>query len=150
MGRYKKMIMTKKGKNITLRIPKKSDVDGLMRFINDLVREDTFISAAKIVNCEEEKKYVVERLKKMKSNDGINILAEYEGTIVANAELTRGDTNRRAGHIALLGISVSFGFRDEGLGSILMQELLDYARERLKIKLVYLALYVINDRARHL
>jgi RimJ/RimL family protein N-acetyltransferase len=147
---YREVALTKKGKEIILRFPKLSDVEKLMNYINDLVREDTFIAANKIVTYEEEKKYVKERLKKIKSSDGVNIVAEHKGLIVANAELTRGDKNRRAGHTALLGISVAFGYRDEGLGSLLMEKLLRFAKEKLKVRLVHLTVYAINDRAKHL
>lgn len=48
-----------------------------------------------------------------------------------------------------LGISVVKDFRNEGLGNVLIKELLGLAKERLGLKIVTLAVFENNRRARH-
>jgi RimJ/RimL family protein N-acetyltransferase len=113
---YKKDITTKKGRKVVLRAPREDDVLELMKYINALVKEDTFISQNKKVTRKEEERYLVKRLRAIKEKKGFNILAEYKGEIIANGGVDRKVMRRE--HVGELGISVAKGFRNEGLGTI--------------------------------
>lgn len=146
--RYRKTIETKSGKSVILRSVRRSDVEELMMYINALVEEDTFISAVKKVNRKEEEEYVEKRLKAVKEKSGFNIVAEYKGRIISNGEVSI--VGGREEHVGVLGISVSKGFRNEGLGAIVVGELLRLAKKFLKLKLVYLTVFENNERAIYL
>lgn len=145
--KFLKKIKTSAGKEIILRFPRKDDVYELMEFINKLVDEDTFISNVKKVTKKEEEKYVSERLKKISHNEGLCVVAEHEGKIVANSTIDR--VGGRSEHVGLFGIAVAKGFRNEGLGSILMEEILKLAKEKLKLKIVYMSMFSTNKRAEY-
>lgn len=144
---YKKIILTKKDKRALLRPPRKGDVDELLRYINELADEDTFISINKRLTRKEEVKYLTERLKAIKEKKGFNLLVFYKKRIVANGGVNRkGD---RQEHLGELAISVSQGFRDEGLGSELIRELITLAKGFLKLKIIFLRVFGNNARAIH-
>lgn len=147
VNEYKKQIITKKNRRVALRVPRKRDVEELMRYINALVEEDTFISQTKKVTRKQEGKYLAKRLKAIKKVRGFNILVEYKGKIIAHGEVTRAGMRRE--HLGELGISVVKGFRDEGLGTVLIKEMLRLAKEFLKLNIVYLYVYANNKRARY-
>lgn len=144
---YKKEITTKKGRKVLLRVPREKDVDQLMDYINALVEEDTFISNNKKVTRDEEEKYVKKRIRAIEKRKGFNILAEYEEEIIANGGVERLGMRRE--HVGELGITVAKEFRNEGLGTILIEELLRLSKEFLKLKLVYLYVFANNKRARN-
>lgn len=144
----RKIIETKTGKKVLLRALKKSDVDELMRFINALVDEDTFIVVRDKVNRKEEVGYVKEKIKMIREKKEICIVAEYEGKIIANSGITR--QIGRNSHIGQLEISVAKGFRNEGLGKVMLEELIKRAKEYLGLRLLYLTVNEVNERAIYL
>ncbi len=147
MKRFRKHVTTKTGKKIILRGPRKSDVDGLLYYINALVDEDTFISVVEKVTREQEEKYVNKLLKSAKENNIVCVLAEYQGTIISNSSIER--VGGRQAHVGVFGIAISKGFRNEGLGSIVIEELIKLAKEQMKLKIVYLPMFAHNERARY-
>lgn len=147
LSNYKKEITTKKNKRVFLRMPRKGDVDELLRYINALVEEDTFISQIKKVTRKEEVEYLVKRLKAIKERNGFNILAEYKGKIIANGGVER--KSMRQEHVGELGITVAKRYRNEGLGTLLIEELFRFSKEFLQLKLIYLYVFANNKRARY-
>lgn len=144
---FRKLIVTKKNKRILLRLPQREDVDEILQFINELAKEDTFITINQKLTGKEEKKYLAERIKAIKEKNGFNLLAVYENKIIANGGVDRQGNRQK--HLGELGISISQGFRDEGLGSELMKELINLAKSFLKLKIVYLKVFGNNARAIH-
>lgn len=144
---YEKAILTKKGKRVVIRLPRREDVDELLRFINDLADENTFIMVNRRFTKEEETQYLSARLKAIKEKRGFNLVAFHGTRIIANAGVDR--KGNRQEHLAELGVSVSPGFRDEGVGSRLLEELLTLAREFLNPKIVLLHVFENNKPAIH-
>jgi len=144
---YRKTIVTKNNREVLLRPPRKDDADGLLRFINELVGEETYILIEKRVSRKEEIAYLDERLKEMREKRGFNLLAVYRGRILANGNVSRGIG--RQSHVGDLGVSVVKDFRDEELGSLIMMELLGLAKRWLGLKLISLGCFENNARALH-
>lgn len=147
IGQYERTILTRKGKRIAIRPPQKEDIDELLHFINDLVDEDTFIMMNRRVTREEEIEYLSARLKAIEERRGFNLVACHGTRIVANAGIDLKGSRQE--HVAELGISVSRGFRDEGLGSSFLEELLTLAKGFLNPKIILLHVFENNIRARH-
>lgn len=145
---YSKVVLTKKNKKITFRFIQKDDLDKLLNFINKLADEDTFVLVNKRFTKKEEEKYLRERLKGIRTKKSFNIAAFYGGKIMAHGDVVRKE--RRQEHVGELAISVSRGFRDEGLGSFLIKELITMAKDFLKLKILYLRVFGNNQRARHI
>jgi RimJ/RimL family protein N-acetyltransferase len=144
---YQKLIITKKNRQISLRPPRIGDVDKLLQFINDLAQEDTYITINQKVSRKGETEYLTKRVKAIKEKNGFNLLAIYQNKIIANGGIDRQGNRQK--HLGELGISIGQGFRDEGLGSELMNELINLAKSFLKLKIISLKVFGNNARAIH-
>ena len=76
-------------------------------------------------------------------------VAEVSGSIVGMIHLSNGH-RRRIAHTSEFGMSVSRPFRDQGIGRLLIQALLDWARENTVIEKISLKVHGDNSRAIHL
>lgn len=144
---YSKVVLTKKNKKIILRFLQEDDLDRLLNFINKLADEDTFILVNKRFTRKEEEKYLKDRLKGRKKKNSFDMVALYDGKIIAKGDISRKE--KRQEHVGELAISVNREFRDEGLGSVLMEELIILARDFLKLKILSLRVFGNNQRAIH-
>ncbi len=143
---YRKEFVTKRGRRVLFRpLREGDDIDELLRFINDLVDEDTFITMTERLTREEESKWLSERLKAIEEGRGLTLLALQDERVVASAGVDR--MGGRGGHVGGLGIAVSRGFRDEGIGTELVKKMIALAKEFLKLKMLVLHVFGNNERA---
>lgn len=68
------------------------------------------------------------------------------GKIVASAHI-QGKTKIRTRHKAVIGISVLKDYWGQGIGSMLMQKLIDFAKDNKFIEILYLEVISTNTRA---
>ncbi len=136
------------GKEILLRVPKASDLRGLLKFINSLVREDAPILINRISTMKDEINWLKDKTNLINKNKLHLFVAICDGGIVGSLELRKG--NWRQSHIATLGISVSKNFRGIGLGKLLMKKAVELSKKDLEIKVLTLTVYEPNVVARKL
>ena len=133
-GHVYKQFTLASGKKITLRVIRWEDLDGLLSFINSLVREKQGDSTSGLysgfdtkVTREEETEWLAQTLVEIEEGEVINAIAEVGGEIIANGEVTRGrykDT-RRHGHMGLTMIS---RYRGQGIGRMIIETLVRESR----------------------
>lgn len=121
-GHVYKHFKTANGTKVTLRAVKPEDLDPLLSFINRLVNEKRQDKGSLLysgfddkVKRIEEKEWLAETLEGIRRSNLISVLAEIDGKIIANGEVTRGryDETRHHGHLGLTMISE---FRGKGIG----------------------------------
>ncbi|OGM08720.1 hypothetical protein A2159_02355 [Candidatus Woesebacteria bacterium RBG_13_34_9] len=141
---------TKKGKEILIRYPETGDVEEMLRYINELSKEKTFIRyQGEQETLESETKYLNSRLEAIKNGKVVNLLTFFNGRLIGSSDIKMKDKTEK--HIGSLGITVAKDFRGEGLGNLLMDLTLKEAKEKLlNIKIVTLEVYSANDIARNL
>ena len=130
---YKRFTLAS-GRKVTLRVIRWEDLDGLLLFINSLVKEKQGDSSSglysgfdKKVTREEETEWLAQNLVEIEGGEVINAIAEIGGRIIANGEVTRGrykDT-RRHGHMGLTMISE---YRGRGIGRMIIETLVRESR----------------------
>lgn len=135
---------------VTYRAPKRSDLDGLLSFVNGLVDEDTFIQMDKRFTKKEERKWLDEKLKLIRKRDAVMILAESGNRLVGNCIISRRTRSRKVRHFATLGISVRKGFRGRGIGEALARRAMALAKKRMGTTLLTLTCFANNRVARNL
>lgn len=145
---WQQQVTTKSGKQILLRYPQFSDAPALTEYINTLIAEDEFLLINQIQSLEEEGQYLESVLSSMKDGNAIKIFAFADGQLVAGVDLRRKPY--KSSHVGTLGISIAKEFRDQGLGGLLIQEILQQAKELLRLQLVDLTCFANNPRALHL
>lgn len=123
-----KEFTTKDGRIVVLRKPKWTDLDGLMNFINSIVRESAPINLTTEVSRAEEIEFLARRLVEIEKGNIIQFIAEIEEEIVGNADIMRHVG--RQNHVGTLGIIVKSGFRRIGIGTKLIEQLTNEAKKK--------------------
>lgn len=138
---------TKDNTPYIIRYPKRTDVNELHRYINELSKEKTFISfQGEEISLKDEKAYVNSQLKKIRENNSIQLVVEINNKIEGVSGIdTKGRVNT---HVGIFGISISKNFRGQGIGKKLIETVLDECRKKLKhIKIVHLECFANNETA---
>ncbi len=135
------------GKKILFRYPKKNDLDGMLNYINTLVRNREFISRQKPVAREEEAKWLRGVLRDVKKAKKIHIVVEVNGKIVGNGEVKRGSFEADK-HTGEIGIGLSKEIQNRGIGTRLLKTLIDQSK-LFKLKILILRVFDLNERAKH-
>lgn len=131
----------KDGRTILLRNPKWEDLDGLLDFINSLVREEAPINRTNEIRRREQVEFLARRLSSIETGEIIQLVAEESGKIVGNADVTR--LSGRESHVGKLGVAVRSGYRQIGIATKLIKTLIHQA-EKQGIKIILLAVYENN------
>ena len=123
------------GTKVTLRSVGPEDLDGLLAFINGLVREKQrdrysplYAGFDKKLTCRQEAEWLAERIKGIKEGNVISILAEIDGKIVADGEVTRVgyDDTRHHGQV---GLTMMSAYRGKGIGREMIATLVRGSRQ---------------------
>ncbi len=92
---------------------------------------------------EEELDYIYE------SNNNLLLLAIYEGTIIGTASV-KADSQFRLSHVGEVGISILQEYWGMGLGTLMLEEIISWAKEMGVLFRLELDVKVRNERAVHL
>lgn len=136
-------------KKFLFRFPQADDVEQLRDYINKLSAEKTFIRLqGKQKTLKEEQEYLNDLLDKIRQNKQLSILAIFESEIVGHVQITMQKHADK--HLAEVGITVKKGFRDQGLGTFLMQLAMDQAKQSfIDLEILKLTVFANNDRGIH-
>jgi len=130
-----------------------NDLDRLLSFINTIVKEKQRDSRAGLyagfdqkVTREEEAEWLAQTLVEIEKGEVINAIAETNGKIIANGEVTQGkykDT-RHHGHMGLTTISE---YRGQGIGRRIIETLVRESR-RAGLRTLEVEFLAQNETAR--
>lgn len=136
---------SKKGKEIELRIPKKGDEKNYLDFINSIIAENRYILLDKPVNdLKEEKKWLENMVKNTLNNKMVSLTAFYKNKIIGNTDVTFAQYRQK--HLGSFGIVIKDKFRQEGIGTKMMEVIFNKAKKH-SIKIVFLEVFANNIRA---
>lgn len=138
---------TTKGVSVTLRYPKEGDLVDLLNYINTLSKEKTFVSfQGEQQTLEEERKYLDEQLKRIGNAQTIQLLAFSQDRLIGVASIDLSE--RVSKHVGNFGISVAKDFRGQGVGSLLIENILKGAKRYLpNLKIITLSVFANNPVA---
>ena len=116
-----------------------------------LVKKEQEIAKEPGYFCSEPAELTCENVEKMiskleKTNKGIYLVAEYEKQIVGHAFLEAFHL-RLLSHVALLTIAVHKGWQEKGIGTKLMEKLIEWAKNSDTIEKIELNVRSTNKRA---
>lgn len=116
-------------------------------FLNSLVEEGAPVHVDKKVSLKEEISWIKNNIKDIKKHRKVFLVAENRDIIVgiAHIDLYPGRQN----HVGMLGISIRKGYRQIGLGSHLVKEIIKLAKAKLKPspKIIRSSVFSINKPA---
>lgn len=135
---------TKTGKEIIIRYSEISDLDEMLRYINELSDEKIFVRyQGEHETLESETKYLKSRLEAIENKRAVHLLAFLSDKLIAATDVHMKDKTEQ--HVGILGISVAKDFRGEGLGKLLLNLILKEAEKKiLKLKILTLEVYSTN------
>ena len=144
-------IQLKTGQTIEIRPPKKSDLKALLKYVNDLSAEKTFVSSQGVkMTLKDEEKYLDRSIKEIGKGNRVQLLAFDEDILIANVSLERKKMTIES-HVCSLAMGVKKEYRDKGLGRILINEIHQLAKKNIAgLKICTLTVFGNNDRAIHL
>lgn len=146
-GKAIQQFKTEKGKEVVIRYPKWEDLEPLLGFINNLSAEDTFIlRGGEQVTKNEEMEYLAQSFKDCEKGKRIHLVATLEGKMVVNAAVIKEAFRRK--HVGRVAISVSEGYREEGIGTQVLKTLISESK-KLGLKMLALTVFANNERAKH-
>ncbi len=137
-------------KGVLVREANVSDAEQLITFVNALTDESGIhiaLSPGEFNLSVDEERVILEDY--ASSENSIYLLAELKGEIIANLNC-RGGSRKATKHAVTLGMSVSKAWRNRGVGSILLQHAIDWARENPFVSRIELNVFVENTAAIHL
>ena len=138
---------TADGTPYLIRYPKRTDLNELWRYINELSQEQTFISwQGEEISLKDERDFLNGLLRKIREGKSVFLVAESNGKIIGDTGIdTKGRVNN---HVGLLGLSIAKEFRGKGIGKKLIQSVLDEAGKKLKhLKIIHLECFATNEVA---
>lgn len=138
---------TSDGISYLIRYPKKTDLQELFRYINELSKEKTYISLqGEEMSLKEEREFLNKTLRKIKAANSVALVVESNGKIVGISDISRRE--RAEKHTGVFGITLAKEFRGKGIGRKLMALVVEEARKNLKdLKLIRLVCFADNKKA---
>lgn len=77
-------------------------------------------------------------------NNSLLLVAEYKGELIGNIDLT-GSKRVKMHHTGMIGMGIIEDWRNQGLGKILIESTLSWAKNHSIIEIVWLDVYSSND-----
>lgn len=136
----------KDGQQVILRTPKREDLDDFVTLINSLINERADILLEVPVTRNAEIDWLSQKLAAIEKGEVIQIVAEINDHVIATTDVTI-KTGART-HVGDIGIIILKDFRDVGIGTEMLKQLLAQAQEQ-GIKIVTLSVFETNTRAQH-
>ncbi len=130
-----------------IRYPKRTDLNELWRYINDLSKEKTYISfQGEEISLKDERIYINSSLKKIREKKSVQLVVESDNKIIGISGVdTKGRVNF---HVGLFGISIAKDFRGKGIGKKLIETVLKETENNLShIKIIHLECFATNEAA---
>ena len=134
---------------LEIRPPKKSDsASSYLNFISKVIAEDGYILIDKIPTLAEERIWLKERLKNIWAKEEICLTIWDGKKVVGNSQAIKDRWKENTNvHV---GIAIDRDYRGQGLGEMLLGEVIKQAKKKLKPKNIYLRVFSDNKVAKSL
>lgn len=133
----------------SIRKARPADAESLLELTSCVLKESVFSLTEPdelYYTPEEEKKWIEESTQ---NPNHLILVVEADDRIVGSLDFSNGH-RRRISHTGDLGMQVSTDFRNQGVGTALMEALLDWANQNPTIERISLRVHSDNARAIHL
>ncbi|HYP60853.1 MAG TPA: TrmO family methyltransferase, partial [Thermomicrobiales bacterium] len=140
---------TAKGE-VEFRYPLPTDAPSALTFVNALSAERTFVLfQGEQMTLAQERAWIDERLASLAAGKGIPLFAFAGDRYIGSAVIELGTLV--ASHIGYFGIGLASEWRDQGIGTALMQAVIDEAERHLAgMRMIQLDVFATNERGIHL
>lgn len=143
-----KTVTLKNGKQVCIRTPVAEDAKKVIEYLKAVFTDDRFFMTtaeeAKQWQTPEKEREVIQ--KNYQDANKLMLVTESENQVVSFANIWVGERNRNQ-HVAQIGISILPGYRNVGLGTTIIQTMIDWAAAHSGIEKLALGVWSKNTRA---
>lgn len=143
-----KVVDEKRGDDyVVVRYVDERDTQAMLEYINEISKEQTFISfQGEQLTLDEEQEHVDKVLKGINDKSHVKFVLIVAGVMCGMCEVSLGI--RTHTHVGGLGLSISSHVRDKGLGRLLLETTIDEAKKNLTgLRMVELTVFANNPVA---
>jgi RimJ/RimL family protein N-acetyltransferase len=139
--------LSKKGNKIVICYPTKDDAQIFCDYINALSKEKTFIRfQGEEISLKDEGKYLKDKLEKIAKKEAVELFVFFDNKLIGISEINMKD--KTESHEGVLGISIAKEYREEGIGKIFMQTILQEAEKNIpQLRIITLGVFGNNPLA---
>ena len=145
-GKIFRSFTAKDRRKVVLRTPVWEDLDDFLELINSLVEERADILRTEKVSRDEEIDFLSRVLSRLEKDEMFYLVAEVDGKVVAVSEISKRSGYEK--HVGVIGIAIRSEFRDLGIGTEMMNALVEQAQE-MGLKVLTLTAFAANKPAIH-
>ena len=144
MQEFNQMEVTLKNDQlVTIRQAKVSDAANLLHAIKTYIPQSEYIP-----KFEEEIRLTIKQEEEwiqsfISSNNSLLLVAEHDNEIIGNIDLT-GHQRKAMEHTAVIGMGMIAPWRNTGLGTAMMEAIIDWAKQNSILELIWLQVYTEN------
>ena len=136
-------ILLKDGKSVTIREASVDDAQELISVVKEYIEDSEYIPYTKgefNPTIEFEKEWI-QTLNDQKNS--LLLLAIHDGKIIGNISVN-GSQRNMAAHTACIGIGLLREWRNKGVGSILFNSVIEWAKKNSQLEILWLETYATN------
>ena len=134
----------KTGKSIRVRMPELDEVQKLIDLKKSYLKNTKTIPLVLDEYPSSVKNELALITEFEKSLNSILIVAEFENEFIGNIDLT-GSKRSKMFHTGMIGMGIKEKWRNMGLGRILIESVIDWAKKNSEIELIWLDVYASNE-----
>jgi RimJ/RimL family protein N-acetyltransferase len=138
---------TKNGEQFVIRYPQTGDARAMLAFINTISKEQTMILfQGEQLSLDFEINYVRELIERFKEKRAVHLLIVIDDKVIGGSGIEMKDRSER--HKGEFGIIIAKEYRGQGLGKLLMEQVLEEAERSIpQLRKVFLSVFAINETA---
>lgn len=143
---YRKEYLLKDGQQLIIRIPELGDAQGLINQMQAVDRETKFLARESDefnLTVEQEREFIKNCTT---DEDSCFLIGELDGKIIANCSVGLIQNKKRYLHRAAMGITVKKDYWNKGIGKKMMQECINWCKEK-GVEQLELEVVTQNNRA---
>ena len=138
-------VVLRDGRTVTVRPAESDDAAALLENINLVCAEEIYLLMDEVPNdVDREREWIAA----FDGHGSALLVATTGGSIVGQVDCRGGEWSKSR-HVGLVGIAIRDGWREIGLGRILMDRILEWMRAR-GFRKAELSVFATNERARRL
>jgi RimJ/RimL family protein N-acetyltransferase len=133
----------KSGKKITIRLPKEKDAQAILDLKRGYIKNTSTLPLTldEYPNDLQKERQLIYDYEQ--SNNSVFLVAEYNDELIGNIDLT-GNKRSKMSHTAMLGMGIDEKWRNQGLGKILIESAIEWAKNQSELEIIWLDVYASN------
>lgn len=149
-GKIIQEFTTKSGRRAVVRYPNWGDIPDLLKHINSVSKENTYITySGEQETLESEARYMGSEFVGMEIGNTVKLFCYVDGELAGVCDIHRNlAKKKRSAHVGILGLVIGKDFREDGVGFALAKATLEESKVAISgLRIVMLDCFATNEKA---